>query len=75
MDKVEFVQLAAKLRRDMPRNRDVMALCGEAERLAAVSNAPKVVSNDLSKDKLRAAYNQYMREKMRECRAKKKAAP
>jgi hypothetical protein len=47
MDRIELLGLIARIRRNMPRNLDVMALCEETERLA-ISQAPvSVISQAL----------------------------
>ena len=74
MDQVKTLQLVAQARREMPRNATVLALCEELERAASqvevrVVKQPVAALDD---DSLRRAYNQYMRERMKRWRAKKR---
>lgn len=65
-NKIEVIQAIERLRRAMARNPDVLLVCAAAE----AQLAPAVQA--MTDDKVKMAYNIYMRQAMRKHRAKKR---
>ena len=73
MDEVGLIKLCEKVRRDFPRNEDLLTLCTAVERyVAGWRNREAVEAKPKEKVDRTVYHRNYMREYMRELRAKQK---